>query len=74
MESVARGVQDLPVLMRVPLFFTGDATVCRANSMMLGYGDIAIPGDSTSFVAPDDLHESYVILRGQSRMLHDPLS
>ncbi|XP_065302851.1 signal peptide peptidase-like 2C [Dermacentor albipictus] len=49
MESVARGVQDLPVLMRVPLFFTGDATVCRANSMMLGYGDIAIPGFAIAY-------------------------
>ncbi|KAH7951408.1 hypothetical protein HPB52_008807 [Rhipicephalus sanguineus] len=55
MESVARGVQDLPVLMRVPLFFIGDATACRANSMMLGYGDIAIPGFTIAYCRSYDV-------------------
>ncbi|KAL3196792.1 hypothetical protein MRX96_015401 [Rhipicephalus microplus] len=49
MESVSRGVQDLPVLMRVPLFLTGDATACRDQSTVLGYGDIVIPGFTIAY-------------------------
>ncbi|XP_077484698.1 uncharacterized protein LOC144094649 [Amblyomma americanum] len=49
MESVAKGVEDLPVLMRVPLFFSGDAIACSASALILGYGDIAVPGMAVAY-------------------------
>ncbi|KAL3196789.1 hypothetical protein MRX96_015398 [Rhipicephalus microplus] len=49
MESVALGVKDLPVLMRVPQFFPGEAAVCAGNVMFLGYGDIAVPGLAVAY-------------------------
>ncbi|XP_077484700.1 uncharacterized protein LOC144094650 isoform X2 [Amblyomma americanum] len=49
MESVAQGVQDLPVLMRVPYFFPGDSAVCPGSAFMLGYGDIVVPGLAVSY-------------------------
>lgn len=55
MESVASGVQDLPVLMRVPLFLIGDATACNDSSAILGYGDIAIPGLAIAYCRSYDV-------------------
>ncbi|KAK8777951.1 hypothetical protein V5799_020713 [Amblyomma americanum] len=55
MESVARGVQDLPVLMRVPLFFSGEATACSGSAMMLGYGDITVPGMAVAYCRSYDV-------------------
>ncbi|XP_049271949.1 signal peptide peptidase-like 2B [Rhipicephalus sanguineus] len=55
MESVAMGVQDLPVLMRVPHFFPGESAVCPGNAMFLGYGDIAVPGLAVAYCRSYDV-------------------
>ncbi|KAL1417952.1 hypothetical protein MTO96_006018 [Rhipicephalus appendiculatus] len=55
MESVALGVQDLPVLMRVPYFFPGESAVCNGNIMFLGYGDIAVPGLAVAYCRSYDV-------------------
>lgn len=55
MESVAMGVQDLPVLMRVPHFFPGESAVCSENAMFLGYGDIAVPGLAIAYCRSYDV-------------------
>ncbi|XP_065302854.1 uncharacterized protein [Dermacentor albipictus] len=55
MESVAMGVQDLPVLMRVPHFFPGESAVCNGSAMFLGYGDIAVPGLAVAYCRSYDI-------------------
>ncbi|KAH7945792.1 hypothetical protein HPB49_015659 [Dermacentor silvarum] len=55
MESVAMGVQDLPVLMRVPHFFPGETVACSENAMFLGYGDIAVPGLAIAYCRSYDV-------------------
>ncbi|XP_075547466.1 signal peptide peptidase-like 2A [Dermacentor variabilis] len=55
MESVAMGVQDLPVLMRVPHFFPGESAACNGNAMFLGYGDIAVPGLAVAYCRSYDI-------------------
>ncbi|KAH7945201.1 hypothetical protein HPB49_008032 [Dermacentor silvarum] len=55
MESVAMGVQDLPVLMRVPHFFPGESAACNRSAMFLGYGDIAVPGLTIAYCRSYDV-------------------
>ncbi|KAH8022892.1 hypothetical protein HPB51_006250 [Rhipicephalus microplus] len=62
MESVALGVKDLPVLMRVPQFFPGEAAVCAGNVMFLGYGDIAVPGLAVAYCRSYDV----IVKKGMS--------
>ncbi|XP_077564919.1 signal peptide peptidase-like 2C [Haemaphysalis longicornis] len=54
MESVAHGVKELPVIMRVPNYFYGDGTSCESY-FMLGYGDIAVPGLAVAYCHSYDL-------------------
>ncbi|KAH7951409.1 hypothetical protein HPB52_008808 [Rhipicephalus sanguineus] len=68
MESVAMGVQDLPVLMRVPHFFPGESAVCPGNAMFLGYGDIAVPGYAAGLVMA--LTASRLMDTGQPALLY----
>ncbi|XP_064471137.1 signal peptide peptidase-like 2C isoform X2 [Ornithodoros turicata] len=51
MEEVATGVYNLPVLVRVPFFDLGDIEDClsAAFGVILGYGDIVVPGLAVSY-------------------------
>ncbi|KAH8022893.1 hypothetical protein HPB51_006251 [Rhipicephalus microplus] len=62
MESVATGVQDLPVLMRVPHFFPGESALCPETIMFLGYGDIAVPGLAVAYCRSYDV----IVKKGMS--------
>ncbi|XP_054926979.1 uncharacterized protein [Dermacentor andersoni] len=68
MESVAMGVQDLPVLMRVPHFFPGESAACNGSAMFLGYGDIAVPGYAAGLIMA--LTASSLMDTGQPALLY----
>ncbi|XP_077564918.1 signal peptide peptidase-like 2A [Haemaphysalis longicornis] len=55
MESVASGFYDLPVLMRVPHLRPGNAAACRDIVVILGCGDIVVPGLAVAYCRSYDV-------------------